>query len=378
MAVPGGVSGQGRHNATVGVANILLHGFALQEADAYALLTDYNRKCVPPSPDDKLRYRFQVAKDFQNDKPSGWLVDSGNAVYGDSPAVRQVAVPKALRMKPEFDLQLLKNFAGDLARETNLVWLANRSELDPALVDSAAFLTALYRQSEKVLIFTDEMSQGQSIWPDEPLPTAGPHGVWYLAQPVDGGYHPNPRSKDKDGRPKMSRRSEESVTDWRWMVIESDTAPLSPWLAALAKLPMRIGAIYTSGGRSIHALVRVDCLTKSQWDGQKHAMKHGLIVLGADPGAMSAVRLTRLPGCRRDEKKAMQKLLYLQPNPQLRPLLDCPVLRDVEADWLARASVGIANSDEGNGQWLKDGLGYYANVSDRCRAALENFKKEGV
>jgi len=135
---------------------------------------------------------------------------------------------------------------------------------DPAMVDTAGFLQALYRPGESVVCFDNEYSQGCAVWPadEAKLPRAGKNGCWYLAQPVDGQYHINPRSLDKDGNAKQSRRSEESVTSWRYLVIESDEAPLRLWLGALVKLPLRIAAIYTSGGRSVHALVRVDAKTQ--------------------------------------------------------------------------------------------------------------------
>ena len=55
-----------------------------------------------------------------------------------------------------------------------------------------------------------------------------------------------------------------------------------------------------------------------------------LPVLGADPGAMTPVRLTRLPGCTRGGR--LQELIYLNPRPNVRkPVLirDLPKLRGV-------------------------------------------------
>ena len=43
-----------------------------------------------------------------------------------------------------------------------------------------------------------------------------------------------------------------------------------------------------------------------------------LIQIGADIAALSAVRLTRLPGCYRGHR--LQKLLYLNPRPDGRPI----------------------------------------------------------
>jgi hypothetical protein len=91
------------------------------------------------------------------------------------------------------------------------------------------------------------------------------------------------------------------------------------WLAALAQLPLKIAAIYTSGGKSIHALVRLDASTKAEWDAVRDKIKPILVPLGADPAAMTAVRLSRLPQTLRG--KAPQRLLYLNPQPTEDPIL---------------------------------------------------------
>ena len=104
----------------------------------------------------------------------------------------------------------------------------------------------------------------------------------------------------------QSRRSWQTVTAWRYMVLESDKANPEHWLAVLAQLPLPMSAIYTSGGKSIHALVRLDADGKAEWDEARDEMMPVLVTLGADRKALSAVRLTRLPCCERlgavDEK----------------------------------------------------------------------------
>ena len=116
----------------------------------------------------------------------------------------------------------------------------------------------------------------------------------------------------------MSRRSEESVTAWRYVVLESDKADGDDWLRCLIQLPLRIASICESGGRSIHALVRLDAAEKGDWDAQVRLMKPILVTLGADPGALSAVRLTRLPQARRGDR--VQRLLYLDPAAPMGPI----------------------------------------------------------
>ena len=170
-------------------------------------------------------------------------------------------------------------------------------------------------------MFSRMQSQGQLVWKadacdlifDEDFP-AGPDGVWFLAQPVDGEFHNNPRL---GGKP--SRRSEESVTAWRYAVLESDEADAEDWLRCLIQMPLRIASICESGGRSVHALVRVDARTKADWDAKVRAIKPVLVTLGADPGALSAVRLTRLPQAKRGER--VQRLLYLNPEPDGTPIV---------------------------------------------------------
>jgi hypothetical protein len=148
---------------------------------------------------------------------------------------------------------------------------------------------------------------------DDDLPS-GSDGVWFLPQPVDGMFHPNPRL---GGR--LSRRSEESVTAWRYAVLESDKAEPEDWLRCVIQMPLRIACICESGGRSIHALVRLDAASKEDWDAQIQVIKPVVVTLGADAGALSAVRLTRLPQARRGER--IQRLLYLNPTPEPVPIL---------------------------------------------------------
>ena len=72
-----------------------------------------------------------------------------------------------------------------------------------------------------------------------------------------------------------------------------------------------------------------------------------LVTLGADRKALSAVRLTRLPCCERvgtkDEsgtyhsfdKPKLQRLIFLNPSPDLVPVCEMPVIATGYADgWL--------------------------------------------
>jgi hypothetical protein len=135
------------------------------------------------------------------------------------------------------------------------------------------------------------------------------YGAWFLCNPVDGLIHFNPRlCKD-------SRRSEESVTSFRYGVLECDHEPKEVWfpiwLKILVSLALPIVSITDSAGISAHALVRGDCESKADWDAWKRDVLLPLVEIGACDGSLSAVRLTRLPNCYRGDH--LQRLLYLNP-----------------------------------------------------------------
>jgi hypothetical protein len=196
-------------------------------------------------------------------------------------------------------------------------FLRRTSPVTPSSVTPTKFLDTIYRPSEKIIVFKNMMTQGQAIYTvgqssPTSIPTTGQEGIWFLVQPVDGEYHFD------SGPGKRSRRSISAITRLPYLVLESDKADLADWVRLLIQLPLVIVAIYTSGGRSIHALVRVDAADKAEWDEMKRKIAKVMVPLGADPGALSAVRLSRLPGCLRGGE--LQELLYLNPDADGTPI----------------------------------------------------------
>lgn len=224
-------------------------------------------------------------------------------------------LPKAPR--PTFSPETLARVAGNIELPDPCAALRAASPIPTTAVTPASFLDHIYQPGEKVVVFTTPLSQGQCIYEvgtgnHDGVPSAAGDGVWFLVQPVDGKSHFNPREQ------KSSRRSEEAVTSWRYLLLESDLADTNDWIRALVQLPLPISAIYSSGGRSIHGLVRVDAATKAEWDTFKRAIEPVVVALGADKGALSAVRLSRLPQCWRGNRQ--QELLYLDPEANGQPI----------------------------------------------------------
>ena len=319
------ISGQRGHDAAFHVACVLVNGFALSEPDALALLRDWNASCVPPWSAGELIHKVTSAANTVHLLPRGHLLGDGSRTKGTAhPGAERVVLPP----KPKFQKTVLARIANKVADIKDVIgFLAERSPVPVDRQDSASVLRHLYpRESgENVLVFTEMKSQGQFLWEakrsdgiqQRHLP-AGNDGVWFLPQPVSGEFLPNPRLGGK-----LSRRSEEAITAWRYAVLESDEADADDWLRCLVQMPFRIASICESGGRSIHALARLDAASKVDWDRLMGPIKPVLVTLGADRGALTAVRLSRLPQAMRGER--CQRLLYLNPQPSGMPIFQQPI-----------------------------------------------------
>ncbi|MEA3213313.1 MAG: hypothetical protein QOE70_6370 [Chthoniobacter sp.] len=220
---------------------------------------------------------------------------------------------RAPKDKPTFDPAKLQQVAGQIPENITPGWLADRSPVPVENMTPHDFLTRIYQPGERVLIFVGRNeTQGTALWPGERFRTSHENGVWFQAQPVDGLW------RAKRIGTGQSRRTAECVTSFRFMVVESDVAQPDLWLKALVQMRLPITAIYHSGGKSIHALVRLDARSREQWEAKAAPLKPGLITLGADPASLTSVRLTRLPNAHRGTRK--QELFYLNPEPISEPL----------------------------------------------------------
>jgi len=300
---PPAVAGQDGHAHTIKLARTLLSGFALDQSEVLSCMMAWNLACQPPWAEGELHHKIRSVVSTPSPHPPGWMLDDF------SPSANTGAVPA----RASFDPDSLERMAGGLKITPR--WLASRSPADVA-VDAVGFLQLAFGEGEKAIVFDDQRSQGQAVFPDDTIPTSGADGIWFLIQPVDGLTHYNPRTQ----RP--SRRSEESVKGWRHLLLESDSAPSGLWLAAICQLPLPIVSICHSGNRSLHVIVRIDAESKLEWDAAVASVRDELAVLGTDPKAMTAIRLARLPGCYRANKGRWQSLYYLDPTPDGRPIIE--------------------------------------------------------
>lgn len=114
---------------------------------------------------------------------------------------------------------------------------------------------------------------------------------------------------------KASKRCDNTVAKYRWLLVEHDQAPkqqqLQLWHSIIADDLLPISALIDSGGKSIHAWVCVDALDLETYRAKGKELFEFTNAMNFDSGVYNPSRLARLPGCRRNSN--WQKLLYLKP-----------------------------------------------------------------
>ena len=270
---------------------------------------------------------------------------------GDGPC--RSAPPLKLPPINPYDEGLLKDTVGQLAGKVDETFFIERSQFTTRNRTPAGVLHKLSFPGEHIWITASDCSSDGCLWRNDGIndcsarwvsvtnEPGGPerfetnfaclsffarnqHDAWFLSNPITGNPHFDVRLAHG-----QSYRCIETVSSWRYIVLETDVAPPSLWLALLAMAPIRIAAIYHSGGRGHHALVRIDAASKLEADDICEIYKREYAPLGACKGTLSAFRLTRLPNCFRGQTGQWQRLIYLNSSPTGGPIKEQPVLRKV-------------------------------------------------
>ncbi|MDY4041006.1 MAG: AAA family ATPase [Collinsella sp.] len=216
----------------------------------------------------------------------------------------------------------------------------------PADADAevAAYLRALFGPDEHVGFVTDQVARGKDgRWRpsgagysdrtrDELLDsmeeypgqldctfcTASPEaGAWVRVNPLDG-----------------EGASDANVSAYRHALVESDTLPPGKQLALIREMRLPVAAISTSGGKSVHAVVRVDAADKREYRERVTALYEFCRASGfdCDEQNRNPSRLTRLPGFRRGS--GWQRLVQAGPG-------EGPASWDEWQDWVAEQASGL-------------------------------------
>ena len=113
-------------------------------------------------------------------------------------------------------------------------------------------------------------------------------GVWVRFNPLDGNGVGN-----------------DNVTAYRYALVESDTMSLEAQRNIYKKLELPVAVLVYSGGKSLHAIVRINAGTKEEYTERVQYLytvceKNGLTI---DKNNKNPARLSRLPGVERGDKR---------------------------------------------------------------------------
>lgn len=298
--VPPAISGSGGHSQTYTAAVGLVHGFGLSDTDAFALLSDWNRSCQPPWSDRELLHKIRQANEKSHSKPRGHLANSSSTLSIeplDLTRVRfsrpkpveaaPVAVgsvepsapsnPPAAPIPASHDASEFKRFLTSAFAPTEVVCICEQVE-DGTPMTSGSFLPvedwiARFDDPESIL-FRPDRNQG----------------VFVRINPF---------------KPNLYSGSDNDVMAYRHVLVEFDQKPKAEQEQLLRSSGLPISVLIDSGGKSIHAWVRVDAPNRKEWDARRDLIYSS--IPGIDPKNKNPSRFSRLPGAWRGAEK--QKLL---------------------------------------------------------------------
>lgn len=295
---PPAISGSGGHNATFHVACVLVNGFSLSRSDAASLMSEFNSRCQPPWTERELNHKLADAERAQHEKPRGFMLKGiKEREISRTPAAAGLpAAPvKAAKYSPDPE-----------------------AALPTPIEDGArALLRALFKPGEGIRIAKARLNEDAREVPEDAGPCLS-REEWLRKLDAAGG-NPNAifSSTKRTGiyvsvNPMRIGGSKDSdVTSYRHALIEfDDISPLEQWnLYSQSGLPC--SAIISSGGKSIHAWVRIEAKDRAEFDARVKFLYDHFERAGYSPDRKNRnpSRFSRLPNCIRFNSR--QELLAL-------------------------------------------------------------------
>lgn len=134
---------------------------------------------------------------------------------------------------------------------------------------------------------------------------ANRHGAWFVINQF---------------KPDATRAADSDLLDCRHVLLESDQEGCAHlWLRVLVQVP-NVVSITLSGNVSAHAVVRVGAKNVQEFNEVRAELIRRYVPLGACFKSLTASRLSRLPNVKRGDNGNIQRLLYLNPNPDGTPI----------------------------------------------------------
>lgn len=291
-AMPPAVSGQGGHSQTFALAVALAHGFNLNESDCWGILQDYNTTCSPPWSERDLRHKMRDAYNTPHTKPRGWLLQDDTMLEprrmdaSKTPTVTQSGKFKVnlgnLPSVPSEKVITTQELLLNCFKPDEIICITNEAGQD----DDGRWFPASKGTFQTVQWWIDRYFGNNPK--DTELFADKPQGAYIRINPI--------KDDDVSGR-------DDGVSIFRHLLVEFDTRPKEEQYAIFKQSQLPIAAIIDSGGKSLHAWVRVDAKDFEEWKLRRQAVFDYLSDYEPDEMTKNPSRWSRLGGVKRGEKE---------------------------------------------------------------------------
>lgn len=272
-----------------------------------------SEKCFPPLNRSEVREYILKALRIEGESSSS-VHSSGSGMHTH---------------KLKYDPIAVQRFIEDIPVDVDETFLRKRSPMPIDGMSSTLFLNTVFKKKDEIYV-TDNLNEEKprvvlvTIGEEMPNPKLerlakkNQKGVWYLPNPVCG-------KMVKSGFD-SPMKCKAALAAFPFLVLESDYVSESDWLKIVCSLELPIAALYKSGRRSVHTLIKIDAKSVKDWEAKVAPLKEIMVPLGADPAVMRVGQLSRLPQCLRGNTGRLQELLYLDPEPDGVPIIEKPYI----------------------------------------------------
>lgn len=302
LSVPPAVSGSGGHAHTYYVANRIIHGFGLGANDAIGLLAEWNRTCLPPWTQRELNHKVEQAiqRASEYSLPIGHMMseESGAATVSSQPVPHVTVVPPSGRaVQPHVRRSSPARPSAPL-KQTPLP--------EPLPDQCRTLLTAAFAEGEGISI-TEATMQDEG---DRAVPAGSgvvltreewlkkldardgdPNRIWSSSDNPGAFIRINPL--------RIGGKSDNDVTAFRHALIEFDSCSIEEQWHIIQSSGLPVTAVIHSGGKSLHAWVRVDAADRVEYASRVKLLMDEFGKYGADEKNKNPSRFSRLAGMRR-------------------------------------------------------------------------------
>ena len=260
---PPSISGNGGHNAAFRVACVLVNGFDLPITTAKQLFQEYNQRCQPQWNDNEIDHKLNEASKAPCPEGKGFMRKQDSYSYREypyNPKPVEIHDPFVDFLRSAFDADDVLSICDSVINEDG------RSVPEHSGVNQ----------------FTRDEWINKYYAKDKDVTRIG------FPSPTGAYIRINPVMKESKG-------SDKDVTKYRHVLVESDNLPKAKQEAILRNSGLPITCLIDSGGKSIHAWVRVDAKDREEYDERRKKIWDKLPELELDQQNKNPSRFSRLP-----------------------------------------------------------------------------------